>query len=46
MGDSTWASALRAGTLKLAGQSELRRAFPGWLKLNVFATGTPVTRSA
>ncbi len=37
MGNVTWASALRAGTLRLAGQSELRRALPGWLKLNTFA---------
>jgi DNA-binding HxlR family transcriptional regulator len=46
MGSTTWASALRAGTLRLAGRRELRRALPRWLKLNVFAAVRPVGRSA
>jgi len=46
MGNTTWTSALHAGTLKLAGNSELRRALPRWLKLNVFAPIKPVARSA
>jgi DNA-binding HxlR family transcriptional regulator len=37
MGDTTWASSVRAGALKLAGSAELRRALPSWLKLNPFA---------
>ncbi len=37
MGNTTWASALRAGMLKLTGPSELCRALPRWLKLNPFA---------
>lgn len=45
MGNTTWGSALRAGSLKLAGNSELRRALPRWLKLNVFAPFKPVARS-
>lgn len=45
MGNATWASALRARTLKLAGNSELRRALPRWLKLNIFAPIKPVARS-
>ena len=45
MGNTTWASVLRAGTLKLAGTSELRRALPGWLKLNAFASVQPLGRS-
>jgi DNA-binding HxlR family transcriptional regulator len=44
MGNTTWASALRAGTLKLAGNAELRRAFPQWLKLNIFAPVKPISR--
>lgn len=46
MGNTTWASALRAGALKLTGPRELRRAFPRWLKLNVFAPVKPLARSA
>jgi DNA-binding HxlR family transcriptional regulator len=45
MGNTTWASALRAGTLKLAGQREPRRAFPRWLKLNLFAPVKPIGRA-
>jgi DNA-binding HxlR family transcriptional regulator len=45
MGNTTWASAVRAGTLKLAGSSELRRALPRWLKLNAFAPVQPLARS-
>lgn len=45
MGNTTWASALRTGTLKLTGNSELRRAFPRWLKLSLFAGVKPVARS-
>ncbi len=45
MGNTTWASALRAGTLKLNGPRELRHAFPRWLKLNAFAPVTPVARA-
>ncbi|MGH2862071.1 MAG: winged helix-turn-helix transcriptional regulator [Solirubrobacteraceae bacterium] len=44
MGNTTWTSALRAGTLKLAGRRELARAFPRWLKLNVFAPVKPIAR--
>ncbi|HZE06810.1 MAG TPA: helix-turn-helix domain-containing protein [Solirubrobacteraceae bacterium] len=46
MGNTTWASALRDGSLKLVGARELRRAFPGWLKLNVFAAVQPLARSS
>jgi DNA-binding HxlR family transcriptional regulator len=46
MGNTTWASALRAQTLKLTGTSDLRRALPRWLKLNPFATIAPNTRAA
>lgn len=45
MGNTTWASAIRAGTLRLSGNSELRRALPRWLKLNSFARVAPVARS-
>lgn len=45
MGNTTWTSALRAGTLKLAGHPELRHALPRWLKLNVFAPVKPIARS-
>lgn len=37
MGNTTWAAASRGGELELTGPSQLRRAFPGWLKLNPFA---------
>lgn len=46
MGNTTWASALRAGTLKLTGPGELRRALPRWLKLNVFAAVAPMAQTA
>ncbi len=45
MGDITWASALRAGTLRLTGPSDLRRALPRWLKLNRFAPVQPAATS-
>jgi DNA-binding HxlR family transcriptional regulator len=45
MGNTTWTSALRTGTVKLIGNSELCRAFPRWLKLNLFAPVKPVARS-
>lgn len=45
MGNATWASALRAGTLRLAGHDELRRALPRWLKLNLFAPVKPIARA-
>jgi DNA-binding HxlR family transcriptional regulator len=41
MGNTTWASALRAGTLRLTGASEIRRAIPRWFKLNPFARVQP-----
>jgi DNA-binding HxlR family transcriptional regulator len=41
MGNLSWASALRAGTLKLVGPSELCRALPHWLKLSPYATVRP-----
>ena len=43
MGNTTWAAALRTRTLKLAGNSELRRALR-WLKLNVFAPVKRITQ--
>jgi len=46
MGNTSWSSALRAGTLRLAGSSELRRALPRWLRLNVFAPIKPVASDA
>lgn len=46
MGNTTWAAALRARTLRLTGPGELRRAFPRWLKLSVFAPVAPVARPA
>ncbi|HET6865413.1 MAG TPA: helix-turn-helix domain-containing protein [Solirubrobacteraceae bacterium] len=46
MGNTTWASALRAQTLRLTGPTQLRRALPGWLKLNPFAAIAPHTRTA
>lgn len=45
MGNTTWASAVRAGTLKLVGPGELRRALPHWLKLNIFAPVKPIARA-
>ncbi len=44
MGNTTWASALRTGSLKLTGHYELRRALPRWLKLNRFASVKPIAR--
>ncbi|MGH2864223.1 MAG: winged helix-turn-helix transcriptional regulator [Solirubrobacteraceae bacterium] len=44
MGNTSWASALRAGTLQVTGPSEMRRALPRWLKLNLFAHVRSVTR--
>jgi DNA-binding HxlR family transcriptional regulator len=40
MGNTSWAAASRAGAIELTGPGRLRRAFPGWLKLNSFA-GVP-----
>ena len=45
MGLTSWASALRAGTLRLTGNSEIRRALPRWLKLNQFAHEKPAAGS-
>jgi DNA-binding HxlR family transcriptional regulator len=42
MGNTTWAAALRAQTLRLTGSHELRRALPRWLKLNPFAAVAPL----
>ena len=42
MGNTTWAAALRAQTLRLSGPHELRRALPRWLKLNPFAAVAPL----
>jgi hypothetical protein len=41
MGNTSWASALRAGRLKLTGKREIRRAIPRWFKLNPFAHVPP-----
>jgi DNA-binding HxlR family transcriptional regulator len=42
MGQTSWAAASRRGAIELSGPSRLRRAFPGWLKLNPFAqAGAP-----
>jgi DNA-binding HxlR family transcriptional regulator len=41
MGNTTWASAIRGGTLRLTGSREVRRALPRWLKLNTFAHVQP-----
>ena len=38
LGDVSFTSALRDGTLSLSGDRSLCRAFPGWLQLSVFAT--------
>lgn len=45
MGNTTWASALRSGRLKVVGTRELRRALPRWLKLNPFAPIEPIAGS-
>ncbi len=45
MGDLSWTAALRTGTLKLTGPDDLRRAFPRWLKLNLFASVRPVANA-
>lgn len=37
-GDVVFADAVRAGAIRLEGPAKLVRAFPGWLKLSVFAT--------
>lgn len=42
MGNISWAAALRGGGLSLAGDGELRRALPRWLKLNMFAPVRPL----
>lgn len=46
MGNTTWASALRAGTLKVAGHRDLCRALPRWLKLSPFAAVKPIAAPA
>lgn len=47
MGDVSWATALRGGALRLTGPAHLRRALPGWLKLNPFAAApSPGSRQA
>lgn len=46
MGNGTWSAALSAGRLRLTGDGEVRRALPGWLKLNSFASVRPVARPA
>jgi hypothetical protein len=38
MGELTFAQALRRATLVLRGPTELRRQFPAWLGLSLFAT--------
>lgn len=40
-GDTTWAAAVRSGSLEMRGSAEHRNALPGWLKLSDFA---PVPR--
>lgn len=42
MGNTTWAAALRRGTLRLNGSRDVGLALPGWLKLNAFAPIAPV----
>ena len=37
MGNTSWTAALRSGSLKLTGPSQLRRNLPRWLKLSPFA---------
>lgn len=46
MGNTTWAAALRAGQLRLSGNSEVGRELPRWLKLSPFAEVQPVKRHA
>lgn len=41
LGDLTLAQALRDGSIELEGPTPLKRAFPGWLRLSIFA---PVER--
>jgi DNA-binding HxlR family transcriptional regulator len=43
MGDADLGGALQAGAIQLTGPSHLRRAFPGWLRLNVFAGVAPAS---
>jgi DNA-binding HxlR family transcriptional regulator len=40
MGDREWADVLRDGSVSIQGSETLRRAFPTWLKLSMFA-GVP-----
>jgi len=40
MGDRTWPQVLRNGDISIDGSAALRRAFPTWLKLSMFA-GVP-----
>lgn len=41
LGDRSWGEALRSGALEVVGPTELRRSFPDWLGLSLFA---PVER--
>lgn len=41
MGNVTWDAALRTGSLRLVGHSDVQRALPRWLKLNLFASIRP-----
>jgi DNA-binding HxlR family transcriptional regulator len=43
MGDADLGGALRSGAIELSGPSHLQRAFPGWLRLNVFAGVAPAS---
>lgn len=40
-GELTWGDALRQQSIRLQGAASLARAFPGWLKLGVFAHSEP-----
>lgn len=43
-GDRQMSTALEAGTIDLHGPASLRKAFPSWLKLNLFAGVAPATK--
>ena len=45
MGELSWASALRAETLRMRGDSAACRALPGWLGLSRFAGIPPAPTS-
>ncbi len=42
MGDADLGGALRSGDVELTGPTHLQRAFPSWLRLNLFAGVAPV----